>query len=132
MIVVHIFALGLVLFLIANGTAFDPYGWGYFILLVILMIPISNYFKIKEMYKSNKVLHEQVSYSLTQNNIIIKGETFDSTLTWSHFTAIQETKQFFLLYQNPQIVTLLDKKMFQEMDLIEFKKFLLSLPIPRV
>ena len=101
---------------------------GVFVLVVVVLLPVILFFQTKRIYASNKLFHEQVSYSLDNNVITIKGETFESSIQWSHFLKITETKNFFMLYQGKTNATLLDKNAMTLPDRDEFRKFIKSLP----
>ena len=64
---------------------------------------------------------------LTNDSIHIKGETFDTIQKWTSFYKVKETKSFFLFYPGEGVFILMDKKMFTENDLSNFKRFIYSL-----
>jgi hypothetical protein len=99
---------------------------------VIILLPILSLIQIRRAYKTNKIFHEQLSYTLTNDSIKIKGSTVDSTQKWTHFYQIRETKKFFMFYHGNMVATLLDKKMFAERELHEFDEFLKSLNMKRL
>lgn len=85
---------------------------------------------IKKQYKETIVLQNHMHYHLDNETIRIQGETFDSTNKWTHFMKIKETKNFFLFYHG-RVATFLHKKMFNNIELNEFRKFIQSLDIPK-
>ena len=102
-----------------------------FLILGILLSPILTLVQTKKLYQTNRVFQEQLKYTLTNDSIHTKGKTFDSTQKWTGFYKIQETKSFFMLYQSERVATLLDKKMFSDNELNEFKQFIQSLNIQK-
>ncbi len=108
-----------------------PYYLIFIFLGVFLLTPILTLFQIKKLYQTNRIFQEQLEYHLNNESIHIKGETVDSTLKWSHFFKIKETANFFLLYHGKMVATLLDKKMFSDRDLAEFKRFIKSINVIR-
>lgn len=98
------------------------------IVILIIIFCVTILIVIKRGYKTY-LIQEQRSYTLDNKAIHIQGKTFDSTIFWTHFVKIKETKKFFLLYQNKKAVTLLPKKPFQKEEINLFRKFIKSLPL---
>lgn len=99
---------------------------------VLLLFPFIILFQIKRIYRTSKLFHQKLNYSLTNDSIRITGETVDSTQRWTHFYQIRETKRFFMFYQGNMVATLLEKKMFSENELQEFSEFIRSLNVKRI
>jgi hypothetical protein len=99
----------------------------YIFLGIFIVSPIFTLFRIKELYKTNKIFHEQLDYYINNDFIRIKGETIDSTQKWNRFYKIKETKDFFMLYNSNLAATLIDKKMFKDNEINDFKRFIRSL-----
>ena len=55
----------------------------------------------------------------------------DPVQKWTHFYKMKETKGFFMFYQGEGVATLLDKKMFSDKELTDFRQFILSLNLPK-
>jgi fumarate reductase subunit D len=130
---IYIVVLGVILLF---GLSFfgDQTDTNYFMIgfiIVVLISPLFTLFQIKRIYNTNSLFHEEMEYKLTNESMQIKGDTMDSTQKWSHFYQMKETKQFFMFYQGKMVASFLDKKMFSENDLKEFKKFIQSLNISR-
>ena len=110
----------------------DSYLFVFIFYGVYLLSPVFNILQIRKLYNSNKNFQEPLNYILTNESINIKGNTIESTLKWTHFIQIKETKNFFLFYTGKSVATLLDKKMFSESDLQEFHNFFKSLNNKRI
>ena len=95
----------------------------------LLLYPIFLLRQVKKNYKTNKIFQEQLNYQLTNDSIQIRGETFDSVQKWTGFYKIKETKVFFLFYRGEGAATFLDKRMFTDTELTNFKQFIRSLNI---
>ena len=108
---------------------FDPNYFLCIIFGIFFLSPLFTINRIKKIYKTNKIFHEKLDYTITNESIQIKGESVDSTQKWTHFFKIKETKSFFMLYQGTMVATLLDKKMFNVSDLEEFRRFLKSIHV---
>jgi len=99
------------------------------VFFVVLISPISILLRTKKLYQTNKMFQERMDYTLTNEFIHIKGETVDSTQKWARFYKVKETKRFFLFYQGEGVATFLDKKMFSENELDDFRQFIRSLDL---
>jgi|JI9StandDraft_1071089.scaffolds.fasta_scaffold35314_3 hypothetical protein len=98
------------------------------ILLFFFLIVGTTLRSIKKQYRDSAYLQHQLHYTLENATFRIHGETFDSTLQWTHFTKVKETKNFFLFFQG-RVANFIPKNMFSETELIEFKSFINSLNI---
>ena len=122
--------LNLFAFITDQKTVTNYFYTNYFLLIIFgifMLSPFFTFYKIKKQYHTNKIFQEILEYSLNNESIHIKGDTVNSTQKWSHFFKIKETKNFFMLYQGAGMATLLDKKMFNNRDLEEFRKFVKSI-----
>ena len=108
---------------------FESYLFVFILVGTYLLSPVFTLIQIKKLYKTNKIFQEQLNYKLTNDSIHIKGNTVESTQSWTHFYKMKEEKNFFLFYQGKSVATLLDKKMFSESELFEFQNFIKSLNI---
>ena len=102
-----------------------------FLILGFLLSPILTVIQIKKIYRTNSIFQEHLDYKLTNDSIHIKGNTVDSIQKWTHFYKVKETRGFFMFYQGEGIATLLDKKMFSDNELANFKQFIRSLKFDR-
>jgi len=96
-------------------------------LSVVVFAPLIIYYQTRQVYKSSKLFHENINYSIDNNSVKMNGVTFESELKWTHFYKIKETKNFFMLYQGKTIANLLDKKNMNNGDINEFRLFIRSL-----
>lgn len=103
----------------------------FLIVLVLLMYPILVVYQIRNNYKTTKVFQEILEYHISNERLHIKGATFEATQKWEHFVKIKETSIYILLYTNKMVATFVDKRLFKEKELIEFKKFLCSMDVDK-
>jgi len=96
-------------------------------LSVVIFVPLIVYYQTRQVYKSNKLFHEKIIYSIDNHSVKITGETFNSELKWVHFNKIKETKNFFMLYHDKVVANLLDKKNMNTEDITKFRLFIRSL-----
>ena len=134
LVVLGIMILFALTFLDNRERMMNQINSNYFIFIVIgvfILSPILTTIRIKKLYRINKIFQEQLNYRLNNDSIHIKGNTVDSTQKWTHFYKIKETKNFLMLYHSKLVATLLEKKMFTENELNEFKRFINSLNVKR-
>jgi len=98
--------------------------------LVVIMVIGILFLRLKHAkntYQTNKMFHEQLSYTLDNEAVHAKGKTIESTVLWTWYYKIKETKNFFLLYHDKTLATFLPKKAFKTGDIELFRKFVKSL-----
>jgi len=127
-----VFVCLLILFSLSYVNTGSEFGKTYlniimFLFLGVLVSPILILLQVKKNYRTNRIFQEQLNYELTTDSIRMKGETVDSIQKWTGFYKVKETKSFFMLYQGEGVATLLDKKMFTDNELANFKQFIRSL-----
>lgn len=83
----------------------------WFVILLLFMV-IRSYFSIKFAFSSNKNIQESITYTFTDEKIRIEGETFDEDFTWNSVYKVKELKDWFLIYQNAQVMSMVPKKFF--------------------
>ena len=98
---------------------------------ILLILPFLIIRSAKKLYTQNKIFHEKLTYHLDNEKMTIEGDTVSATHNWSRFFKIQETRTFFLLYQDSIVANFLDKKMFSADEIVEFRKFVHSLNIKK-
>ncbi|MDR0830179.1 MAG: YcxB family protein [Prevotellaceae bacterium] len=100
--------------------------------LLMLLYCFSIFYRARNNNSNNnKIFQEQLQIKITNDEFCINGETFNSTILWSKYVKLKETKSFFLLYQDNIVVNLVQKDWLSEIELTEFRNFLYSLDIPK-
>lgn len=86
-------------------------GWGGLVIgMVFLLIPFVGFLGLRRTFLSNKNLREKIDYEINVDNIIVKGETFNSTQAWKNLYKVKETKDWFLLYTSRKSMLILSKE----------------------
>lgn len=80
-----------------------------FSIVILFVVPISIYFSSKKNYKTHIRLHEEVSYEITDEAIILTGESFNSEMTWDKTYKVVELRNWFLIYQNKIVANIIPK-----------------------
>jgi hypothetical protein len=133
-VMVGILILFSFIFLVNSENMMNKFDSNYFIFIILgifLLSPIFTLIQIRRLYRTNRIFQERLNYSLTNDSINIKGNAVDSTQKWTCFYQIRETKNFFMFYHGKMVATLLDKKMFSDSELQDFKEFIKSLNIKK-
>lgn len=91
-------------------------------LTISCVLPIITYISAKRNFESNQRMTEPISYEFDATNIHIKGESFNSTLTWAKIHKVTETKDFVLIWQNKIVANAIPKRDFTDENLQAFKQ----------
>ncbi len=94
----------------------------------VVVLPLANYRVNSKNFDSNKRLQEEIEYSFEENLMSIKGESFDTTLTWDKAYKVTELSSWILLYQTKQVMNIIPKSAFSELELNKFRTLVLALP----
>lgn len=95
--------------------------------LLFLSSPFLSFFQANWNYKSNKNLQEQIEYQINVDNLILKGENFNSTIRWEAIHKVKELKGWYLLYTSNVIAILIPKRYFNSAEEEEiFRGFILN------
>ncbi|SDQ68745.1 YcxB-like protein [Chryseobacterium soldanellicola] len=94
------------------------------LLILFVFIIIRTYFTVKKVFYSNKQIQESIVYTFTNENIQIKGETFDGEFTWNTVYKVKEKKDWFLIYQNAQVMNMVPKQYFAKDQILELRSII--------
>jgi hypothetical protein len=100
------------------------YAFG--LMIVFMIVPFLIFIQAKKLYSSNKVLHEKIFYTIDNEKIIIKGESFNSECNWNHFLKVKETKGFFMIFEGATTAMLINKEALDQEQTINLRALLLS------
>jgi hypothetical protein len=118
---VPILPLNVFLFLLGGSWTSVATNMLPFSLLLVfwfLLPPIS----ARRQLATRRYLAEEISYSFDAQGVRLAAASFSSTLKWSIFRAIRETKSTFLLYQGTNMAHIVPKHFFpSERELVAWK-----------
>ncbi|WP_210485810.1 YcxB family protein [Rufibacter aurantiacus] len=110
------------LFLFLTGALEEvPWIGLIFGLYLTFGLPVQIYFAAKKGYRINKRMSEPMLYQFDQDNIQIKGDSFDSKLSWEKVYSVTETKAWILIWLTPQLANIVPKRDFSPEQLGLFK-----------
>lgn len=79
-------------------------------IVINIVMPISVYYTSRKAYFTNARLQEKIVYEITQDLIIITGESFNSQMTWDKTYKVLELKEWFLIYHNKLSANIISKE----------------------
>lgn len=91
-------------------------------------LPLFVYWNSRLNYKSNARIRERITYSFTEDLLEIKGESFNTQMTWEKMFKVTESKDLILLWQNRQLANVIPKKYLNSEQLKELKALILKIP----
>ncbi|KMQ69535.1 hypothetical protein ACM39_00245 [Chryseobacterium sp. FH2] len=79
---------------------------------------------MKKVFYSNKNIQECIFYTFTNETIHTKGETFEGEFHWNTVYKVKENTDWFLIYQNAQIMNMIPKKFFTKNQILELRNII--------
>jgi len=104
-----------------------PYFQLIFGLFVTGFLPFSVYRSATKSYTSNLRLSEGITYEFDSDLIRIKGDSFNSELTWPKTYKVLELNDWILIYQNKLVANVIPKNSFSSEQLTEFRQLVKGL-----
>lgn len=92
--------------------------------VMLSAMPLMTYFTAKKNYASNKRISETIEYVFEKDNLLIKGESFNSQLTWDKINKVTQTKNWILIWQSRQNANPISKRDIWEGEIAELKEIL--------
>ncbi|MEI9957623.1 MAG: YcxB family protein [Ferruginibacter sp.] len=93
-------------------------------IVMLSVTPLLTYFTAKKNYNSNQRISEAIEYQFEKDNLIIKGESFNSQLSWDKIYKVTQTKNWILIWQNSQIANPILKRDIWEGEIESLKVIL--------
>lgn len=95
----------------------------WFLLIVMFMV-VRSYFRLKNAFYTNKKIQEEIIYTFTDEQVYIKGETFDDEFSWCAVYRVRENKDWFLIYQSKTTMNMVPKKYFTPNQISELRSMI--------
>lgn len=106
-IMIFAIAVSLITALIGLNTSFSPVFTSLF---MVVVLPAITYFSAKKNYKANQRIGETIEYQFGENDLIIKGESFNAQLTLEKIYKVTQTSNWVLIWQNKQSANPIPKR----------------------
>jgi len=82
---------------IMNNVLFQ---WGMIVTIFTLYVLIIGYFRANRVFKGNYRLSENITYTLSEEGVESKGESFSGQYTWDKVYRVRIVKKWLLIYQS--------------------------------
>lgn len=92
--------------------------------IIILIMPVMVYFIAKKNYKGSKRIGETIEYEFTNNDFLIRGESFSSQLSWDKVYKVTKLKHWVLIWQNNRAANIISRRDIWEGDITKLKEIL--------
>ena len=76
-------------------------------LAILLVFPISIYWSAARNYHSNQRLAERMTYTFTEEDIFIQGESFSTQMSWNKVHKVALLRNWVLIYSSRQIANII-------------------------
>jgi hypothetical protein len=117
---VNVIGLGMLMPSLMNGELSLT---GIAIGFVFIALPVVAIFQFRGNYNASKTLKEMASYEFDVKNIVITGETFNTSLQWSSLYKVKEMNNWFMLYTAKNVAIIVSKRSFSPEDIATLRSF---------
>ncbi|WP_313134368.1 YcxB family protein [Anaerocolumna sp.] len=83
-----------------------------FVIISSILYPVLIKRNLKKQFRTNKLLQQETEYTISENGIHRKSESFDSTYKWYDIYKIIEKENMFIIYESSNSVLILPKRFF--------------------
>jgi hypothetical protein len=90
--------------------------------------PIMVYFNAKGLYNSNLRISEKINYTLDNEWIATKGESFEAKFTWAKLHKVVEIDTAFLLYATKITLHIIPKSDMTALQITDLRALVRSMP----
>lgn len=104
--------------IVYNGKPWIFLGAGVFF---VFYIPYSIYRNAKKNFLSNQKIQETIAYEFIDNQMLVKGETFEANYDLETLNRVEELKDWFLVYHSNQVGNLIPKSQLSPQEIIELR-----------
>lgn len=87
-----------------------------FLVLPVLSVSISS----RRIYKSNKYLQEEISWTIDDTHIHLLAGSFKGDYEWNNIYRIKEFKHWILIYKDRMVVNIIPKSALSPNDIAKF------------
>ncbi|MCF8278588.1 MAG: YcxB family protein [Flavobacteriales bacterium] len=109
-----------------------PLGQLLFAVLILVVIPVSTYFRATKMLETNPWIRETAHYFIGETSISIKGDTYEVSIHWINIKSIEELKNWIVIYSEAKRGFFIPKRIFSKEELVSLKKALELVPAQKI
>ncbi|WP_462222768.1 YcxB family protein [Ferruginibacter sp.] len=92
--------------------------------VMLLFLPLFTYFVAKRNFNISNRISELIEYNFDNENLTMKGESFNSQLSLDKIAKVAITKNWLLIWQNRQFANPIPKRDISALQLTELKEIL--------
>ncbi len=89
----------------------------------LVLLPLLIYFRSRKSYGVQSRVAERMSWTVDGEWIAIKGESFETKMTWDKIRQVVETKDVFLIYQSKVQANIVSKREMSPAQVQGFRYF---------
>ncbi len=104
----------------------DPSSLLVFSLVFLGIFPFLVWRSAKASFNTNKSIREPITYIFTEDQVEIKGASFQSSLAIEKYYKFKELKHWILLYQDKAIYNMINKKDLTSLQLSTIRELMKS------
>ncbi len=90
------------------------------IFYLVLILPVSLFYRARYFYNNHAALHERVQYSINEKGLTQKGETFTEKFVWKDFLVVRQTDKWLLLLKGRSAGVFIPKSAFKKEEDLDF------------
>jgi hypothetical protein len=101
-----------------SATDWESQKWvlGYLLFYLLILLPVLVYIKAKANMKKLATLREPLIFTINEDKIEVKGETFNTSSNWQYVTKLVEKGEYFMILTSSRTFYYLPKDRFQSQE----------------
>lgn len=86
---------------------------------LLVLLPITLFYRVRHLYNTMPVLHENLHYTIDEKQVVVKGKTVKEKSLWKDYATIKQTKNWVILWKAKNMGTFIPKSVFKNEDDLE-------------
>jgi len=97
-----------------------------FLIFFVILLPLIIYLSVRRMYKTNKMIQDEITYMFTDDEVVMKGSLFETRYKWDAIYMAEEYDNWLLIYTSMQTAIHLYKPNFRNQADISILKSIIN------
>lgn len=93
-------------------------------LILLALPPVATWLQARSVFRTSTRIGESLEYDFNDDFVAVKGESFNSQMTWEKFYKVRQTKNWIFIYQSRLVASPISKKDLLPSDLEKLKAIL--------
>ncbi len=93
-------------------------------MLITVVFPVAIYRLARRNFNSGDLLHENILYTFTNENVFLQGDSFAMTLSWNKIYKVRNLNKWILFYQDRDHLNFLVRNSFSPAQQKEFNRII--------